>query len=77
MIYKTAAFSLGGVCFVLFVICLACCLRYCKQKHVNQIPKFKLSDENLFVNIEDADSMEQGTENVRMRAATDSSVFSI
>jgi len=29
------------------------------------------------VNIEDADSMEQGAENVRMRAATDSSVFSI
>ena len=52
-------------------------LDYCKQKRVNQIPKFKLSDENLFVNIEDADSMEQGAVNVRMRAATDSSVFSI
>ena len=77
-IYKTAAFSLGGLCFVLFVICLACCLSYCKQKRVNRFPKFKVSDENLFENNdEDTDSMERGIENVRMRAATDSSVFSI
>ena len=78
-IYKSATFSLTAICLILLAFCMVSCFCYCK-KHLNQIGKFKLSDDNLFTNngVEILDAMERGGyDNVRMRRADDDSVFSI
>ena len=78
-IYKTVTISLTAICLVLLAFCMVSCFCYCK-KRLNQIGKFKLSDDNLFTNngVEILDAMERGGyDDVRNRRADDDSVFSI